>query len=244
MQAETALDREATADERTGIDWWNSRSEQARAYWLKKANSAVPAEAWAAYQAEPAVRAKPYRALDGIRIDGRDLSVTVGAMADGLLHVLVDAAAGATGYGSACRLTGEGAATAFPLEGIRIDADELQCYAPCRSYPLYQEGFKVPLEPHMAEQLQQWLPRLARSAALALSMAEATRQALPQDKPVAHMESFTSELAALVVLDALTPDAALASLRATHWAAKEEEFVAVFRNAALQQLLANAASEK
>lgn len=44
-------DREPTADERAGMAWWNAMSEHARREWLRKARSAVPAEAWAAYRA-------------------------------------------------------------------------------------------------------------------------------------------------------------------------------------------------
>ena len=40
----------ATADERAGMDWWNALTEDRRAYWLRAANSAIPAEAWAEYK--------------------------------------------------------------------------------------------------------------------------------------------------------------------------------------------------
>lgn len=33
-----------------GTSWWNTCSEQERGHWLAVAKSAVPAEAWAAYQ--------------------------------------------------------------------------------------------------------------------------------------------------------------------------------------------------
>jgi hypothetical protein len=42
-------EREPTANERAGMDWWNSLSESERATWLTKANSAKPSDAWAAY---------------------------------------------------------------------------------------------------------------------------------------------------------------------------------------------------
>jgi hypothetical protein len=38
-----------TADERAGMAWWNGLTE-AGAYWLRVANTAIPAEAWAAYK--------------------------------------------------------------------------------------------------------------------------------------------------------------------------------------------------
>ena len=37
-------------DEQQGMDWWNQLTEDERANWLQIAGSAVPAEAWAAYQ--------------------------------------------------------------------------------------------------------------------------------------------------------------------------------------------------
>lgn len=43
-------DREPTADERAGIDWWNSLSERERADWLRRASSAKPADAWAEHK--------------------------------------------------------------------------------------------------------------------------------------------------------------------------------------------------
>jgi hypothetical protein len=36
-----------TADEQAGIDWWNALTEEQRAYWLREANTAIVAEAWA-----------------------------------------------------------------------------------------------------------------------------------------------------------------------------------------------------
>jgi len=44
-------DRQPTADERLGMAWFNSLTEWARGDWLRRAGSAVPAEAWAAFKA-------------------------------------------------------------------------------------------------------------------------------------------------------------------------------------------------
>jgi len=43
-------DREATADEQAGMEWWNALTEAQRARWLRAAGSAAPAEAWVAYK--------------------------------------------------------------------------------------------------------------------------------------------------------------------------------------------------
>ena len=43
-------ERSPTADEQAGIDWWNGVTEATRAHWLKVANTAVPAEAWARFK--------------------------------------------------------------------------------------------------------------------------------------------------------------------------------------------------
>jgi hypothetical protein len=39
-----------TADESAGMEWWNALSEDQRAYWLREANTAIVAEAWAYYK--------------------------------------------------------------------------------------------------------------------------------------------------------------------------------------------------
>ena len=44
------LDRVPTPDETAGMVWWNSLAETDRAAWLGQADSAVPADAWAAYK--------------------------------------------------------------------------------------------------------------------------------------------------------------------------------------------------
>jgi len=43
-------DQEPTPDETAGMVWWNSLAESDRAAWLARADSAVPADAWAAYK--------------------------------------------------------------------------------------------------------------------------------------------------------------------------------------------------
>lgn len=44
-------EREPTSDEIAGMRWWNSLSDRERAEWLRRANSARPVDAWAAYKA-------------------------------------------------------------------------------------------------------------------------------------------------------------------------------------------------
>ena len=44
------VNREPTADELAGIEWWSSISEPRRADWLQMAESAKPADAWAEYK--------------------------------------------------------------------------------------------------------------------------------------------------------------------------------------------------
>jgi hypothetical protein len=41
------MNREGSEDETAGIAWWNPLSEEQRAYWLREANTAIVAEAWA-----------------------------------------------------------------------------------------------------------------------------------------------------------------------------------------------------
>lgn len=37
-------------DDQDGVDWWNAMTTEVRAHWLAVAGSAVPADAWHAYQ--------------------------------------------------------------------------------------------------------------------------------------------------------------------------------------------------
>ncbi len=39
-----------TQDESAGIDWWNGLAEPERAHWLRAAQTATPAVAWAHYK--------------------------------------------------------------------------------------------------------------------------------------------------------------------------------------------------
>jgi hypothetical protein len=48
-----ALAAAERADAEAGMSWWNSLTALERAWWLALANSATPAEAWAAYKADP-----------------------------------------------------------------------------------------------------------------------------------------------------------------------------------------------
>jgi len=44
-------DHQPTADDLLGMAWFNSLTEWARGEWLRRAGSAVPADAWAAFKA-------------------------------------------------------------------------------------------------------------------------------------------------------------------------------------------------
>ena len=46
----TDTERPPTTDEAAGMVWWNSQTELVREFWLRVANSARPADAWAAYR--------------------------------------------------------------------------------------------------------------------------------------------------------------------------------------------------
>lgn len=43
-------EREASADERAGMEWWNALPEGERALWLAQAHSAKASDAWIAYK--------------------------------------------------------------------------------------------------------------------------------------------------------------------------------------------------
>lgn len=236
---DAVTERQPTADERAGMNWWNALSELARERWLKQAGSAVVADAWAAYKAQPEFTPRPpYRVFDGMRFDGRDLGVMITAGTDGWMGVTVEAGPGITGFSQWCQLGSEdGRALRFGLGGIALDGNTLECFTAARSLPLYREGFKLLVEPHMAQQIPQWLPRLAETAVLARAMATAVERQWPEGKPIEHMHSFTSGVAARVVLDELSPEDALQAECTEHWAAKDEEFVSIFRTGELQHLM-------
>ena len=40
------------ADDVTGMHWWNALTEAERAYWLRRADSAKPVDAWEAFKRE------------------------------------------------------------------------------------------------------------------------------------------------------------------------------------------------
>ncbi|WP_157056033.1 hypothetical protein [Candidatus Burkholderia verschuerenii] len=45
------MEREATADERAGIAWWNALDEQARRFWMSEAGQTGRAvDAWEAFK--------------------------------------------------------------------------------------------------------------------------------------------------------------------------------------------------
>ncbi len=50
--------RIATPDEVRGMEWFNALTEAERREWLQRADSAVPADAWAAYKAAKEVHAR------------------------------------------------------------------------------------------------------------------------------------------------------------------------------------------
>ena len=58
-------------DDELGVIWWNHIDESERSHWLKKAGSAVPADAWAAFKrgkdATAAERMRRYRKLKSTR---------------------------------------------------------------------------------------------------------------------------------------------------------------------------------
>jgi uncharacterized protein YegP (UPF0339 family) len=49
LEAEADMQAEQARSEQ-GVVWWNALSEEERAFWLRAAMSAVPADAWAYYQ--------------------------------------------------------------------------------------------------------------------------------------------------------------------------------------------------
>jgi len=57
-------------DPEIGVTWWNSMTEQTRAYWLAIAASAVPADAWHAFRRSQAYEDAQAQGDDWMGIDG------------------------------------------------------------------------------------------------------------------------------------------------------------------------------
>lgn len=60
----------ATSDGAAGMAWWNALSEKQRAEWLSRANSARPADAWAAYKREAPLLLQQKLVLAQMAIEG------------------------------------------------------------------------------------------------------------------------------------------------------------------------------
>jgi len=69
--------REPTADERAGMDWWNSLSEPRRAAWLYMAQSAKPSDVWAEFKRRAQIEPSDDRAVEpyGRRLSRADKAV-------------------------------------------------------------------------------------------------------------------------------------------------------------------------
>lgn len=227
-----------TAYDKAGMDWWNRSTEFARAYWLKRAASAVPADAWASYLAQSPPPYDMCRLWSGIQVCGIDISIGLLPGMDGALGVRVVAHSSLTGFADTCSLGSDSfSRLRFSPADIRVTADSLECFATDCAAPLVREGFRATIEPSMATTLHAWLPRLAEAAALAAAIGRVAEQALG-DAPHSHyLDDFVSGLAALVVLDGLTAVDATDERLNAHWAGKEEKLVEVMRANKIQGLL-------
>lgn len=74
----------------------------------------------------------------------------------------------------------------------------------------------------------------------AYATAMAVQRALPKGKPPADMQGLTSELDARTLLDGEAPAPAREAQKASHWGAKDAEFVGVFNSEPLRQLMDHA----
>jgi hypothetical protein len=52
----TSAPSSATPDDLRGMTWWNALTKADRKFWLQKADSARPVDAWAAFKQEIAAR--------------------------------------------------------------------------------------------------------------------------------------------------------------------------------------------
>ena len=232
----------STAYEKAGMEWWNRSTEWARAYWLKRAGSAIPAEAWACYLGQSQPPRGALRLWSGIEVQGADLAIGILPGIDGALGVRVVAHPGLTGFSNVCSLgTDSFSRLRFSAEGIKINHTSLECFALDTCAPLVSEGFRANIETHMADTLRAWLPRLAETAVLAAAVACAAKRALGNVPHAHYLDGFVSGLAALVVLDGLTASAATHVQCSEHWASKEKPFMDVLQGVDVQTLLEAAA---
>ena len=257
---------EPTADEAAGIDWWNDLTERERAAWCSLAGSAVPADAWALHKGCPSLEdsvrwqtsaqrqpangnaVSVHRAFSGVEIDGADFAILVAAQCDSLLGMRITAKAHITGLGQDCNIGGDDISRlSFGLGHIQVSDNSLECFAPSESTPLYLSGFKVAIDGSMAESLRLWLPRVAKTAALAAAMARKVDQVCCER--VHHLHGFTTDVAAEIVLDGKSPANALASVKSAHWLGNQSgevldttsaKFVGAFDSDELQACMATA----
>lgn len=239
---ESVSERLATPDEQKGMDWWNAITEPQRSFWLKRAASAVPADAWRAYCAErdiaDIVSREPRRMFSGVEIYGFEFSLRVYPRIDGLMSVQVIAEPPATGFDSPCTVSGDGLGSlGFEATDAKIGADTIEWFAPGRYAARFREGFRIVVEPHQCQQLRAWLPRLAQTAVMSRTVADAVTLKMGNREPH-YLGDFVTQIVARIVLDGEPAAAALAAQCAEHWAGKEEGFKAALHSEAVQSLLA------
>lgn len=157
------------------------------------------------------------RVYDGIRVDGQHFRILLSTGADSRIGVRVLSNPEASGYVSESMVGSESVAEQrFTLEEIQVSEARLECFSRARHQPLYSEGFRLELELGMASVLRAWLPKLAKASSLAEAIASAFIDRLKKH-PLVQFYSFTSTLAARIVLDGQSSGEALAEECASFW---------------------------
>lgn len=192
-----------------------------------------------------------HRSFSGIEVDGTDFSVLITAQCDGLMGVRVIAHLADTGLRDRGYILSseEIRALSFGLGHIKIGPASLECFAPSPLTPLYSTGFKMVIEPGMADELRAWLPRLAKAATYAAAMAREVDRRFDEYSPY-HLHDFTACLAACIVLDNRPPGEAMEWASSNHWLGRAKgseglssehlRFLDAFTSAEMQVLMETA----
>lgn len=190
---------------------------------------------------DPRATRPVFRFFAGLLLTGERFELELVPSVDGCISVRVRGMPTATGLREACMMGDSEARRSYHRSEIEVGDSMLSCMAGDRLVVpsrLYREGFSVAISPEQARVLRAELPRLELVAVIAMAIAGRLRQILPA--PLEHKLDFAANIAARVVLDAVTPADALRMEATLHFAGKDSPFCAAFGDPEIVQILLDA----
>lgn len=179
------------------------------------------------------------RLFAGVALEGREITIRLVPDAHGMITVDVIAHPILTGYDRNCRLNDDESRVDFRATEIQLRGGTLECLRAADKAPTFREGFTIALEPGMPEEIARLKPLLGKVAAVA-SAIERRYGKIIGNTPYLHMTDFFAQVVAAIVLDGEGAAAALAKVKADHWAGQDEQLMAPFENDVIQHLLVSA----